>query len=458
MNLLEYQAKALFAEVGIPVLPSQQIGSPKELKGLRIPYPIVLKSQVRASGRGRAGGVRFAANTIDAVAAAQVIFKLPIAGEHPEVLLAEAKYDVERELYLAVVLDYNARRPVLLGSAKGGMAAELSPDWVQQVVVEETFSPYYARRLALAMGLSGPLVRTVSDTLERMYRLFVEKDLDLVEINPLGVAANGDLMALDGKVTANDSALNRHPDLLHLLAHLEVNGDTEGGDGPIAMTVPERSWLRRVDPDGQLMILCNGMGLTLATLDLVRRQRGTVAGFVNLRWASGGDFMADLYGQLKRGLSVALDSQPEAILVNLMGSGISVSRTLETIAAALRHRGHWVGPRKSTPRSGESLRDPMPTATKSQVRARRQVTAKATAVLTAGMGMDGATGLAAGAEEAGVLGAFQGAIAPRFILRVPRLEDEAAALAAEMEAVGAIAVADLEEAVKLAVRAAVVAH
>ena len=430
MDLLEYQAKALFAEVGIPVLPSQQIGSPKELKGLKIPYPIVLKSQVRASGRGRAGGVRFAANTIDAVAASQAIFKLPISGEYPEVLLAEAKYDVDQELYLAVVLDYNARRPVLLGSSKGGMAAELSPDCVQQVVVDGAFSPFYARRLVLAMGLSGPAVCSVSNIIERMYRLFIQKDLDLVEINPLGVDASGALMALDGKVTANDSALNRHPDLVRLLEHFVVH-DSEGGDGPIAMTVPERSWLRSVDADGQLTILCNGMGLTLATLDLVCQHGGRVRGFVNLRWASGGDFMADLYEQLKRGIAVALDSRPAVILLNLMGSGISVRRTQETIAAVLRHRGYISAP-KPTVRSGESLRDPMPTATKSQVRARRQ-------------------GAVAAAKASPVARAdFQKPI-PKFILRVP-VVDEDEAMSSESEYFETIAVEDLEEAVKLSVR------
>src|SRR6476469_7372216 len=99
MDLLEYQAKELFREVGIPVLPSQRIDNARDLKGLQIPYPVVIKSQVRAGGRGRAGGVRFAENTIDAIAAARTIFNLAILGEYPQVLLAEAKYNADRELY-----------------------------------------------------------------------------------------------------------------------------------------------------------------------------------------------------------------------------------------------------------------------------------------------------------------------------------------------------------------------
>ncbi len=213
MDLLEYQAKTLFAEVGIPVLPSQPIQSTQEIRGLKIPYPVVLKSQVRAGGRGRAGGIRFAENTIDAVAAAQAIFTLPIVGEYPELLLAEAKYDADRELYVAIAIDCNARRPILLGSTEGGMDADLQPERVCQVIVDEAFSPFHARRLVLAMGLRGRLMQSVSDIVEKMYALFVQQDLDLIEINPLGVSVDGELMALDGKVTVNDYALGRHPKL-----------------------------------------------------------------------------------------------------------------------------------------------------------------------------------------------------------------------------------------------------
>ena len=106
MNLLEYQAKELFQEVGIPVLPSQTLDRASGLKRLQIPYPIVLKSQVPTGGRGQVGGVRFVENTIDAIAAARAIFNLPILGQCPQILLAEARYNVEQELFLAIVLDY----------------------------------------------------------------------------------------------------------------------------------------------------------------------------------------------------------------------------------------------------------------------------------------------------------------------------------------------------------------
>ncbi|MEM1427798.1 MAG: ATP-grasp domain-containing protein, partial [Cyanobacteria bacterium P01_H01_bin.130] len=211
MDLLEYQAKALFADHGIPILPSQKIDSVSDIRNLRIPYPVMLKSQVPTHGRGRAGGIRRATNTIDAIAAAQSIFRLPIRGHCPDVLLAESHYAVQRELYLAIILDHNARRPLLLGSAMGGTDADLSPEQVVPILVEDEFSPFYVRRLALGMGLRGALMRTVAAVAEKMYQLFIHRDLDLVEINPLAVGANGEVMALDGKVRINNNALGRHP-------------------------------------------------------------------------------------------------------------------------------------------------------------------------------------------------------------------------------------------------------
>ncbi|PSB02448.1 ATPase [Merismopedia glauca CCAP 1448/3] len=252
MELLEYQAKELFCEVGIPVLPSQTIAQASDLKQLKLFYPVVLKSQVRAGGRGKSGGVRFVANTIDAIAAARHIFNLSILGEFPKVLLAEAKYDAQQELYLAVVLDYTAKRPVLLGSAYGGIDVETLVENIHQVVVDGEFCPFYARRLMVKMGLEGETINSVSAIMEKMYALFVEKDLDLVEINPLGVSATGKVMALDGKITVNDYALGRHLDLISL-------GEEEQSPQPSQI-----SWLNQGSNIG---IICHGSSLAMATID-----------------------------------------------------------------------------------------------------------------------------------------------------------------------------------------------
>jgi succinyl-CoA synthetase beta subunit len=277
MELLEYQAKELFRQVGIPVPPSQSIQEVSEIKRLHIPYPVVLKSQVRAGGRGRAGGIRFVENTIDAIAGARAIFNLPIMGEYPEVIMAEAHYDAQQEFFLAVVLDYQIQRPVLLGSPKGGIDIESLLQHLQKVVIDDEFSPFYARRLANQMGIKGNLLNRVSVIIEKMYHLFLEKDLDLIEINPLGVSADGDLMALDGKISVNDHALARHPDIVHLIApkpqRSESGGESES-ESPASRTPAS---LNGMDERGKIGIITNSVGLALTTWDLIVQQNGKPA-------------------------------------------------------------------------------------------------------------------------------------------------------------------------------------
>jgi succinyl-CoA synthetase beta subunit len=282
MDLLEYQAKELFEAVGIPTLPSQPIHHPSELKRLQIPDPVVLKSQVRAGGRGRAGGIRFVENTIDAIAAAQAIFSLPILGEYPEVVLAEARYDAQEEFFLAVLLDYQLQQPVLLGSAKGGMDVEALLEHMQKVVLEEEFSPFHARRLAIKMGLQGHQMQAVSTIIEKLYYLFSEKDLDLVEINPLGMSAGGEVMALDGKIAANDFALNRHPELISLKKQKKAEigpllAQTPAPAMPPLASLPELQWLAGTDEKGNLGTICNSLDLSLATWDLILQEKGKLA-------------------------------------------------------------------------------------------------------------------------------------------------------------------------------------
>ncbi len=329
MELLEYQAKELFRQIGIPVLPSQRINQLQDLKGLTIPYPVVLKSQVYTGGRGKAGGIKFVENTIDAIAAAQAIFHLPIMGRYPEVLLAEAKYDADREFYLAVVLDVSSRRPLLLGSQHGGIEIESKLDQLYQVIVEQEFSPFYARRLAIKMGLQGDLIQTVSAIVEKMYRLFAEYDLDLVEINPLAVSPSGQLMALDGKVTVNDAALGRQISLSSLIDPL-----------PASLTQAPASSVKLVELEGNIGVLCNGAGLTMATLDLIHKAKGKPAGFVDV----GGEYRQNcqattLEERILEGLDLLIQKREvKAILVNLLGSILPPVDIANVISAHLQKR------------------------------------------------------------------------------------------------------------------------
>ena len=326
MDLLEYQAKEWFREMGIPVLPSQTIDRPRALKGLKIPYPVVLKSQVRTGGRGKAGGVKVVTNTIDAIAAAQTIFNLPILGEFPSVLLAEAKYDSNREFYLAVVLDAVAGRPLLLGSVQGGIDVESSPELLQQVVVEQDFSPFYARRLAVKMGLLGDLIQSVSTIVEKMYHLFVQKDLDLVEINPLGVSATGEVMALDGKVTVNEQAIARHPDITVMAEKIATYGQQ-----------PYASYGRwnEVEKSGNIAILGNGAGLLMSSMDLLAEASDKKpAACLNVGHGRNIDPSTPTFGdRIEQGLELLSgDKNIQVILINILSSVPTVLEVAEIIA------------------------------------------------------------------------------------------------------------------------------
>ncbi|HEY9649992.1 MAG TPA: ATP-grasp domain-containing protein [Coleofasciculaceae cyanobacterium] len=329
MDLLEYQAKELFREIGIPVLPSQCIDDAAELKRLQIPYPVVLKSQVPTGGRARAGGIKFVENTIDAIAAARTIFNLPIMGRYPQVLLAEARYDAEKELYLAVILDYAIGRPVLLGSSQGGINVDAVMEHMQRVVVEQDFSPFYARRLALKMELHGNLIESVSEIIQKMYQLFVQKDLDLVEINPLGVSSTNEVMALDGKITLNDRALGRHSELAKFAATLT----TKDNHQPLLPSpLNELNW---TDQEGNIGILCNDTCLAAATLDLVYQAKGKPGSCLILDGYATWDVQSvcSPVQQLQGALQQITESEGiKVVLVNILSSSAATEEVLEVIA------------------------------------------------------------------------------------------------------------------------------
>jgi succinyl-CoA synthetase beta subunit len=345
MDLLEYQVKEWFGNIGIPVLPSQRIDHPTDLKRLKIPFPIVLKSQVYGGGRLKSGGVRFAETTIDAIASAQNIFNLSIVGELPEVVLAETKYNAEMEIYLAVVLDTAMCRPILLGCREGDI-----DDWesvgekMQHIVVDQEFSPFYARRLALKMGLQGVLMQSVSSVIEKMYHLFMEKDLDLIEINPLGINASGQAMALNGSVCINERAIARHPDIALMatkMANRYVKNDNNGN-------------LRNsesADGYGKIGILGNGAGSVMTTMDLIANAGGKPGTCLNLRHASPINASPTTFSdRLEKALKIlGNDKSIQVILLNLLGSVPQAEEVADVITNFIEYQKN-----NSQPQNGSS--------------------------------------------------------------------------------------------------------
>jgi len=326
MELLEYQVKEWFKKIGIPVLPSQRIDHPTDLKRLKIPYPIVLKSQVQAGERAKVGGVRIVETTIDAIAAAQNIFNLPIWGEFPEVLLAESKYDAQEELYLAIVLDTTLCRPVLLGCKEADVDWESAGEKMQYVVVEQEFSSFYARRLAFKMGLQGTLMQSVSDIVDKMYQLFLQKDLDLVEINPLAVSNSNQVMALNGKVRVNKRAINRHPEISEIATKMISRQPDNHFQGILD------DW-DSLDLHGKIGILGNGTGSVLTTLDAVVDAGGKPDVCLNLRHSFITDTAPTTFcDRLEIGLNIlGIDEGIHVILINFLGTIPGMCQIAEVI-------------------------------------------------------------------------------------------------------------------------------
>jgi succinyl-CoA synthetase beta subunit len=223
-----------------------------------------------------------------------------------------------------VVLDGMSRRPLLLGSRQGGVDLETTLSEVQQVVVDQEFSPFYARKLMVKMGLQDHLILAVSQIVEKMYRLFIEKDLDLVEINPLGISPTGEVMALDGKVIANNVALQRHPDLIELMTNSSPPQQLKNGSvlprTALNNAKQETSpTLDFVELQGNIGVLCNGAALTLATLDLIIQAKGKPANFVNLSGEDYFELTDNSRERLHKGLDrVSQSPDVNVILINLV--------------------------------------------------------------------------------------------------------------------------------------------
>jgi succinyl-CoA synthetase beta subunit len=281
LNLYEYEAKGIFREYGIKLLAGSRITEASELKGLHLEYPLTLKCQVLSGGRGKAGGIKFANSLAEAEELAPQLLKLTINGCATQSLLIEEKASIERELYLAVTLDRGHGCPIFIGSMEGGIEIESSTSVITHPILYP-FHPYMARVFAGKLGFSGRMLTLIADVASKLYRLFEDLDLDLAEINPLVITKNGDLVALDGKIIVNDDALGRQKYFEGWQeSHLTDLSDREAR--------AKLQGLNLVELDGNIGILCNGAGLTMATMDMVLKAGGKPANFLDVGGGSDAD-------------------------------------------------------------------------------------------------------------------------------------------------------------------------
>ncbi len=306
MKLHEYQAKELFNAYGIPVQRGAVIEDARQVGGLTLTYPVVLKAQVLVGGRGKAGGVKLAEKVEDAVQHARAILGMSIKGERVERLLVAEAAEIQREYYLAFIIDRGARALTAIASAAGGIdieeVARTAPERIAHRVIDPFlgFQPFHARGLGRAIGLAGAQLGEFVGIATALHRLCVTEDAELAEINPLALTPDG-MLAVDAKLILDDNAAFRHParPANDELTPLEREARASG--------------LSYVELDGDIAIIGNGAGLVMATLDIVAHFGGRPANFLDVGGGASEENMRQAIGIVVRKPGV------RTLLVNIFG-------------------------------------------------------------------------------------------------------------------------------------------
>ena len=285
MNIHEYQAKEIFARFGIPVPSGTVVRTAAEAESVaaRIGKPVVVKAQVLVGGRGKAGGVKIAQTPAEAGEKAAAILGMDIKGEKVQKVLVTEAVDIAREIYVGVVMDRRAQKPLIMASAEGGVEIEITarenPQAIKRVHVDPLYGvqSFAARNLAAELAGNAEIARPMADIIEKLYRVFDECDASLAEINPLVITKDGRVLAIDAKLNFDDNALYRHTDI-------ESMRDTEAEDaGESKARAEGLSFVRLA---GNVGCIVNGAGLAMATMDLVKEYGGQPANFLDIGGSS----------------------------------------------------------------------------------------------------------------------------------------------------------------------------
>ena len=340
MNLHEYQSKRLFADYGITVpkgipakSPNEAVDAAKELGG----ELWVVKAQVHAGGRGKAGGVKLARTKDDVhkYAKAMLGTQLVTHQSGPEglpvnVVYVEEGSDIERELYLSMLVDREASRVAFIASAAGGMdiekvAAE-TPEQIFTVAIapDAGLQDYQARQLAFGLELTTPQMRQFGALIKRLYKLYQECDASLVEVNPLIVTKAGDVVALDAKINIDSNGLYRQPKLV------ELRDISQEDDKEREAAAHD---LNYVSLDGDIACMVNGAGLAMATMDLIKLHGGEPANFLDVGGGATKERVAEAFKLILSNKNVA------AILVNIFGGIVRCDLIAEGIISAVKEVG-----------------------------------------------------------------------------------------------------------------------
>ena len=346
MKVHEYQARTLLGAAGIPVPASEVIARPEEAAvafariaaATRVAAPrVVVKAQVHAGGRGKAGYVKLVSSADEATSHARRMFAEPMvskqtgpAGVRVRKILIAAAVDIAHEYYVGVVVDRSRRVPVLMASAEGGVEIEevaaRNPQAIKKAWLDPHLGlrPFQARAMAADLGLSGAQAKAAADIMLKLAGLFLAQDCTLAEINPLVLTPAGEMLAIDAKLNFDDNALFRHPDVAALFDPSEEN--------PAELQAREHN-LNYIALDGNIGCLVNGAGLAMATMDMIKLHGGQPANFLDV----GGGVTPEAAVEAFRILLG--DPTVKAVLVNIFG-GIA---RCDVIADALIQAGRRIG-------------------------------------------------------------------------------------------------------------------
>jgi succinyl-CoA synthetase beta subunit len=337
MKIHEFQAKQVLAEFGVPVPKGRVATSPAEAKAIALELggKVVVKAQIHAGGRGKGGGVKLANSSDEAQQVATQILGMQLVthqtgpeGQVVKSVLVEEQMQIERELYLAVLIDGAAGRPVMIASGAGGMEIEevaaKTPDAIFRVAIDPAtgFQPHLARELCFSLGLAGDAMKAASRLMSGLYDAFTAKDASLAEINPLVVTSDGRVLALDAKMNFDDNGLFRHPEI-------EALRDKDEEDAS-EVEAAEKGISNFIKLDGNIGCLVNGAGLAMATMDSIKFAGGEPANFLDIATANDVQKVVDAL------LIISRDPSVKAILVNIFGGMARVDVIAEGIIQAQR--------------------------------------------------------------------------------------------------------------------------
>ncbi len=328
MKLHEYQSKRLFAKYGVPIPRGEVASTPAEARRIaeELGGTVVVKSQVLVGGRGKAGGIKLAHSPDEAYQVADQILGMQIKGLTVKKVLLDEASDIQKEIYLGIVIDRVGRRAVMMASSEGGVEIEQvakdKPEAIIRVVIDPFLGlrGYHANQIAMGIGLPREKFRAFSQIAGGLYRAFQAYDASLAEINPLIVDGDGKLLGVDGKMLIDDNALFRHRDLAELR---DVDQETE------SERTARLAGLSYVELDGEIGCMVNGAGLAMTTMDLSKLFGGSPANFLDI----GGGAQADKVATALR--IILTDPKVKAVLFNIFGGITRCDEVARGILAAL---------------------------------------------------------------------------------------------------------------------------